>query len=33
MLGSVLLHLTVAVGLLISWPFTRDLKAGARWCP
>jgi outer membrane biosynthesis protein TonB len=29
MLGSVLLHVTVAVALLISWNFTRDLKVGS----
>lgn len=29
MIGSVLLHATVAVGLLISWNFTRDLKVGS----
>jgi periplasmic protein TonB len=29
MLGSVLLHATVAVALLISWNFTRDLKVGS----
>ncbi|MGZ3378150.1 MAG: energy transducer TonB [Phenylobacterium sp.] len=29
MLGSVLLHTTVAVLLLISWNFTRDLKVGS----
>jgi len=29
MLGSVLLHVTVAVGLLISWNFTHDLKVGS----
>jgi protein TonB len=29
MLGSLLLHTTVAVALLISWNFSRDLKAGS----
>ena len=29
MLGSVLLHATLAVALLISWNFTRDLKVGS----
>lgn len=29
MLGSLLLHATVAVALLISWNFTRDLKVGS----
>jgi protein TonB len=29
MLGSVLLHATVAALLLISWNFTRDLKVGS----
>lgn len=29
MIGSVLLHVTVAVLLMISWSFTRDLKVGA----
>jgi len=29
MLGSVLLHVTVAVLLLVSWNFTRDLKVGS----
>jgi protein TonB len=29
MLGSLLLHVTVAVALLISWNFSRDLKAGS----
>jgi outer membrane biosynthesis protein TonB len=29
MLGSVLLHTTVAIALLISWNFTRDLKVGS----
>src|ERR1700704_824164 len=29
MMGSVLLHTTVAVALLISWNFTRDLKVGS----
>jgi len=29
MLGSVLLHATVAVLLLVSWNFTRDLKVGS----
>lgn len=29
MMGSVLLHATVAVALLISWNFTRDLKVGS----
>jgi protein TonB len=29
MLGSVLLHATVAAALLISWNFTRDLKVGS----
>lgn len=29
MLGSVLLHTTVAVLLLVSWNFTRDLKVGS----
>jgi outer membrane biosynthesis protein TonB len=29
MIGSVLLHVTVAVALMISWNFTRDLKVGA----
>jgi protein TonB len=29
MMGSVLLHATVAVLLLVSWNFTRDLKVGA----
>jgi outer membrane biosynthesis protein TonB len=27
--GSILLHLTVAAALLISWPWARDLKVGA----
>jgi len=29
MMGSVLLHLTVAVALLISWNFSRNLKEGS----
>lgn len=29
MIGSVLLHATVAIALLISWNFTRDLKVGS----
>jgi outer membrane biosynthesis protein TonB len=29
MLGSVLLHAAVAIALLISWNFTRDLKVGS----
>jgi outer membrane biosynthesis protein TonB len=29
MLGSVLLHATVAVALLVSWNFARDLKVGS----
>ena len=29
MLGSVLLHVTLAVVFMVSWNFTRDLKAGA----
>ena len=29
MLGSVLLHTTIAVLLLVSWNFTRDLKVGS----
>ena len=29
LLGSVLLHATVAVMFLISWNFTRDLKVGS----
>jgi protein TonB len=29
MLGSALLHATVAVALLISWNFSRDLKVGS----
>ncbi|MDB5422991.1 MAG: hypothetical protein JWQ29_407 [Phenylobacterium sp.] len=29
MIGSVLLHVTVAALLMISWNFTRDLKVGA----
>ena len=29
MLGSLLLHATVAVLLLVSWNFTRDLKVGS----
>ncbi|WP_372782573.1 energy transducer TonB [Phenylobacterium sp.] len=29
MLGSVLLHATVAIALLISWNFARDLKVGS----
>lgn len=29
MMGSVLLHATVAIALLISWNFTRDLKVGS----
>ena len=29
MLGSVVLHATVAVALLISWNFARDLKVGS----
>ena len=29
MMGSVLLHASVAVLLLVSWNFTRDLKVGA----
>jgi outer membrane biosynthesis protein TonB len=28
-IGSILLHLTVAAALLISWPWARDLKVGA----
>lgn len=29
MMGSVLLHATVAIAMLISWNFTRDLKMGS----
>jgi protein TonB len=29
MMGSVLLHATIAVLLMVSWNFTRDLKVGA----
>ncbi|THD58635.1 energy transducer TonB [Phenylobacterium sp.] len=29
MLGSLLLHATVAVALLVSWNFSRDLKVGS----
>jgi protein TonB len=29
MMGSVLLHVTIAVALLVSWNFTRDLKVGS----
>jgi outer membrane biosynthesis protein TonB len=28
-IGSILLHLSVAAALLISWPWARDLKVGA----
>lgn len=28
-IGSILLHLSVAAALLISWPWVRDLKVGA----
>ena len=28
-MGSILLHLSVAAALLISWPWARDLKVGA----
>jgi periplasmic protein TonB len=29
MLGSLLLHVTIAILLLVSWNFTRDLKVGS----